>query len=375
MIVIADDLTGAAEIGGIALRFNLTVEIVKTLNVESEADVQIINTNARSLNKEEALRKINAVYTEVEKLRRQEESFKSAFIYIKTDSVLRGYIADELHFALQSLQYKKVLLVPANPSLDRKVIDGRYYIGETLLHETDFANDPEFPAKSSKVTELVEGSKSQELATNGLDKAEGILIGNATSEDDLSSWAAHHQEEILFAGGAAFFKSLLEKRYVQFTKDCREHIEMHYPVLYVCGSAFGKSAEWISKKQAEGYPTFYLTADNRSEAANKLIEILKDRARVIFAVSKTISLNPEEIRKAMAKIVNGVVKEMDSLEEIIIEGGATAALILDELAINSLAPVQEISPGVIRCITYQHNKKMITLKPGSYSWPLDLWKF
>ncbi|RRN77603.1 hypothetical protein EIM50_18780 [Pseudoxanthomonas sp. SGD-10] len=375
MIVIADDLTGAAEIGGIALRFNLTVEIVKSLLIESNADVQIINTNARSLPKEEALAKINSTYAHIANLKNHSDKFKSAFIYVKTDSVLRGYVAEELSVALQRLYYKNVLLVPINPSLKRKIVDGKYYIDESLLHETGFANDPEFPANSANVNELVAGSKEMSLGVNTITSDEGVLVGNATTDDDLAAWAEYHQEKMLFAGGAAFFKALLQKRYVQFTKEYREHVDLKYPVLYVCGSAFDKSAEWVSKMGTVGYPVCYLSENNSGDIVEDLKQVLESKSRAIFAVSQNITLGPEEIREVMARVVKNVVAETDTLAEIVIEGGATAAAILDELAINSLAPVQEISQGVIRCISHQYSQKMITLKPGSYPWPLELWKF
>ena len=49
VLVIADDLTGSAEIGGIALRSGLSVEIVHAPGELSGKEVQIINTNTRSV--------------------------------------------------------------------------------------------------------------------------------------------------------------------------------------------------------------------------------------------------------------------------------------------------------------------------------------
>ena len=43
MVVIADDLTGAAEIGGLALKYGLMAEITTTVNLHSRADLLIID--------------------------------------------------------------------------------------------------------------------------------------------------------------------------------------------------------------------------------------------------------------------------------------------------------------------------------------------
>ena len=52
--VIADDFTGAAEIGGVGLRYGLRVVIETSVQQQAEADLHIIATNSRSLNPDEA---------------------------------------------------------------------------------------------------------------------------------------------------------------------------------------------------------------------------------------------------------------------------------------------------------------------------------
>ena len=42
IVVIADDLTGAAELGGLALRYGLATEITTTVNATSTAELLII---------------------------------------------------------------------------------------------------------------------------------------------------------------------------------------------------------------------------------------------------------------------------------------------------------------------------------------------
>ena len=48
------------------------------------------------------------------------------------------------------------MLIPANPSRGRCIANGRYFIHGTLLSETEFARDPEFPARSSDVLALLD---------------------------------------------------------------------------------------------------------------------------------------------------------------------------------------------------------------------------
>tara|TARA_R110002049_G_scaffold8025_3_gene44662 strand:- start:185 stop:412 length:228 start_codon:yes stop_codon:yes gene_type:complete len=70
-----------------------------------------------------------------------------------------------------------------------------------------------------------------------------------------------------------------------------------------------------------------------------------------------------------------VIKELfktSEIDELFIEGGATAYDILKKLEWNSFTPTSELAPGVVR-IQYDRNiKKHITIKPGSYEWPDEL---
>ena len=54
IVVLADDLTGAAELGGIGLRFNLDVEIDMAVNPQSKARLLIISTDTRSMKRKQA---------------------------------------------------------------------------------------------------------------------------------------------------------------------------------------------------------------------------------------------------------------------------------------------------------------------------------
>src|SRR5215213_1202936 len=110
IVVIADDITGPAELGGIALRFGLKVLLSNDVNLSSNIDVLILYTNTRSLNREEAV----SVMTE---LTNKVKSLKPSLVYKKTDSVLRGYVVSETEAQMKVLGLNKALLVPANPLL------------------------------------------------------------------------------------------------------------------------------------------------------------------------------------------------------------------------------------------------------------------
>ena len=58
IIVIADDFTGAAEIGGIGIRFGLNVEIQTDTIIPDNVDLLIIATDSRSKTEDEAYEEV-----------------------------------------------------------------------------------------------------------------------------------------------------------------------------------------------------------------------------------------------------------------------------------------------------------------------------
>src|SRR5699024_7352560 len=122
IVVIADDLTGAAEIGGIGLRYQMMVEIEMELQLDSDADLLIIATDIRSQTVESAKSQIKRIAQRIKKLGKPPE-----FTFIKVDSVLRGHILAELQVLLEELGKGVALLVPANPHLGRTIKEGNYF--------------------------------------------------------------------------------------------------------------------------------------------------------------------------------------------------------------------------------------------------------
>jgi len=49
-------------------------------------------------------------------------------IFKKIDSVLRGHIARELEAQMHVTGRRKAVIVAPNPSVGRKIVNGRYYV-------------------------------------------------------------------------------------------------------------------------------------------------------------------------------------------------------------------------------------------------------
>ncbi|TYR38001.1 four-carbon acid sugar kinase family protein [Sphingobacterium phlebotomi] len=368
ILVIADDLTGAAEIGGIILRHGLSVEIVHTLETSTNKDVRILNTNTRSLKEKEALSHLKELFS-------TNPILKWDWIYLKFDSALRGHIAAEISFYCRAFQKDNVVFCPVNPTLGRVIEDnGWYWVDGKPIAETDFAQDPEFPIEKSGVLEVLGGDYWHLVKdVQGLSTEKSPYIVAAVNDlEGLHKWASTATSFGIYAGAAAFFEALLlqRKKALPMTKDLEPWPQS--PILYVCGSNHENSIKRIAKVDANKV-VYWQSIGEENKVAMDVLGKIEKFGKVILTVARTVSHDAQTIRACMAEIV-GIVQQTCPLQELVIEGGATARAVLEVLDIDTLLPVREYGPGVIR----NHVPGVtlaVTLKPGSYPWTENLWVF
>jgi D-threonate/D-erythronate kinase len=357
--VIADDFTGAAELAGISLRFGLTVELCVNEVRYKNAAVLVISTDSRSLNKEAALQKTKDVIKGVLKL-------QPSFIYKKIDSVLRGYVVAEVELQMQLMDKQQAIVMPANPTLDRTIKNGEYFINGIKINETGFVNDPEFPISSSLVRKILK-NEVQVIKVNGELPEEGIVIGEAEKRSDYNKWVEKVDESWVIVGAGDFFTALLSKNYAAVNL---AEPQLQKPFLYICGTAFNERKATIKNIQQVKQCVCYLENDNNEETLNIAIEIIKDKQQLILAFDDEINFSDTgaELRLRMAAITKQLI-EKAAVKELFIEGGSTAAAILQELNIKMLKPINELSRGVVRM---KAGNLFITVKPGSYELPEEI---
>ena len=281
IIVIADDLTGAAELGGVGLRFGLSVEVQTVFDANSDVDLLVIDTDSRSDAPELAIHK-------VENIARQIYKMGKPWIYKKTDSVLRGNVRVELQALQNIFDQKTVLLIPANPSFGRTISDGKYFINKTLLAQTDFANDPEHPIQTSDVVQLLGTSPAMDICFikrgESIPKC-NIAIGETENQDDLVKWAFQTHTQILPAGGSEFFFTLLIAMGMNpEPPENQGKSALGETALIVCGSASEYSRQTIAQARNEGKPVCDIPAKlfDSEEVEQNLLEQWTDTVLDFF---------------------------------------------------------------------------------------------
>ncbi len=381
ILVIADDFTGAAEIGGIGLRFGMQVEVNRGQFSQSEADLLIFDTDSRSVSESDAINKILALKLKL-------NSLKFYLIYKKVDSVLRGHVAKEIQCLMEILNKNIALLIPAKPSMNRIISERMYFIDEQPLHLTDFSKDPEHGVTTSDVTQLLGrflDIKIGFLNTDDSIPENQISIGETKSVDDLSHWAEKIDDDVLPAGAADFFETLLRKKFSGKHLSKRTRILLGKRVLMVCGSSSDRSREALSKAIEEGKPVvnmpdqlFFEETENHflfEQWVEKIALVLKKHNSAIVAINQPVTRKTglaKRLRELTAVLTEKLLHQI-KINELFVEGGATASEIMSRLGWQRFIPLDELAPGVVRMKLPQHPNLYLAVKPGSYHWPREVW--
>ena len=373
VIILSDDITGAAEIAGVCLRYGLKVSFGIN-ELPCEADVRIIATDSRSLSEDEAFQ----VHKELALKIKNQSGIN--FIFKKCDSVLRGYVLTEMFALADGFEKKSVLLQPTNPATGRCIKNGIYFIGDRQLHETGFAADPDFPAFSSLVKELLKNRTTKTFEANFPE----ILISDCDSVDELAKIASLYTDEMLACGSAAFFEQLLIRKFG--LKKQEQHINK--PIfknnfLFISGSTHPSGNDFralMSQRNcmvsAIPHKLFAEIPDKKEfdNYCSQLINQYEQKVKKIIVYvdyqQKNQALNPVKVKNIISDIA-GVLLDKLEVCYVFIDGGATAFDVFMKLELRNFEPEAELAPGVVLLKSLDRENLELIIKPGSYNWPKE----
>ena len=406
MLVIADDITGAAEIAGMAYSKGQQVRLLCADCTDSagctdsvgNTTITVIATDTRSMTEAEATaetrRLASFLISHFSFLISPADSFLiphfSFPIYKKADSALRGHVVAELEALMKATGFRRAVYMPANPSKGRIIRDGIYYIDGKPIHETAFSYDPEFPACTSSLRERFPDAAEK-----------GIVMPDATTMDDICHLISHYDDgNTLFAGAADLFAALMEARgrkrddmtASQAMEARDEKPPLPHSTLILCGSTQSRPLDlgipiasmprevydgqqdadyWFNQLSTplltregpgedlsgEGLPGEGLSGEGLSGESLLLAIPFTHRTGKAVAI---------HLRTVMAEMARRLVSRHHP-DSLIIEGGATAWATLNALGWHEFQIERQVAPGVVqmRSVT---SGTLVTLKPGSYPW-------
>ena len=361
MIVIADDITGAAEIAGIAFACGEAVRLVcgcvaatYRTATQSTNETTVIATDTRSMSETEAVAEIRHIASSIIA---SSIIHHPSSIFKKTDSALRGHVVAELLTLMQATGYERAVYLPANPSKGRIIRNGIYYINNVPIHETDFSFDPEFPARTSVLKERFPDVESK-----------GIIMPDAESEEDIHNVISTYNDgKTIFAGAADLFNGMIGMKCGRIKKSITHHtsaISHQTSTLILCGSTQSKALDLgipVAPMPQEIY-------DGSDDIGLWDVSAYSKQHSLILTIPYTHRTGKEvavHLRTVMAEMTKRLVAQ-HCPEHLMIEGGATAWVTLQALGWADFTITAQLAPGVVQMSAA--NGTLVTLKPGSYPW-------
>ena len=379
ILVVADDLTGAAEVAGIAKLAGFLVAIVTQLapDVLRAYEVVVLDTHTRALPPRKARQQL-AYHLD------NFDAWQTTLVYKKTDSVLRGNVAAELRALMHRGGFTNALLLPANPSKGRTITQGVYYIDGVPLHQTDFQRDANQPARSSRVEQLlgepvgalVYYSCSEEVRKQEPDT---IIMTDVETTDGLDKVVARFQDtRVLYAGGSDFFAALLrvKLRKTLAPYDVPSSAVTDLNRCFIIGSYTSSSAATLRTLKQRRYVLHQLSGELLKTPDETGRSQWLDRA--LTATEPVVFARPDEptegavfkeaITSLLVAVAQRIVADASLYPHLLVEGGATASELIRAMNWSALRIKQVYRQGAVSLSAGAPNP-LLTIKPGSYAWP------
>jgi uncharacterized protein YgbK (DUF1537 family) len=307
MLVTADDSTGATEAGAACADAGWIVDVVPIEAVRNEAGATgnciVIDLRSRHVAVEEARRRISA-------------STNDAHRVHKIDSTLRGNWAAELA-ALVDLG-RRVVLIPSHPRAGRICSGGVVYVHGVPVAESDLANDPRLPVRSSRPSEMLPGVELagiKALAAWLASSTAGVAIVDARTlaEIDELVTASLGSSDVVLGGPASVVEAVAKRR---APPDASVHLPdplLPEPIVAVCASLHPVSRAQIARLAEAGVPVVTSSEERSGDHEGVAVEVA-ERAHRLVAATQARSVILVGGDTAEAFIGDSVVRVFGSID-------------------------------------------------------------
>jgi uncharacterized protein YgbK (DUF1537 family) len=325
ILAIADDLTGALEVGARFAGEGLASVVTTGSWREAVEPVIVLDTETRHATPVEAGRTVE-----------ERAGGWSGLVYKKTDSTLRGNIGAELR-ALERLYGGPIAYVPAYPELGRTVVEGVVHIDGVPLQATVFARDALNPVCDGRVGSVLD-PESRCVVFDGRNSADV----RAAARTILSC-----PEYRIIAGPGAIAGALSEE--LGGGPTCKQLLGIRR-CLVVNGSRHE-----VSRRQID--------------TALRCGILSRDAGGAWRLFEWEIPAGKEPLDVAMETGLR-VHRELDENEfdALVIFGGDTAFGVVKSLGFPTLRPLREIVPGV-PASRIEGRRELLITKAGGFGPP------
>jgi uncharacterized protein YgbK (DUF1537 family) len=407
--VVADDTTGANDIGVMFSKSQSTVKVVtfeENLKLEKDANVIIVDTDSR-------LDSLELSYQKVYHAAKMLEQLGCTMYINKTCSVFRGNIGSEFDAMLDALNEEFAVIILAFPKNGRKTINGIHTVHGNLLEDSEFANDPVHPLKQSNLVSILQEQTKRKVTNIDLSivrqgtellrkkivevrKIFNYCIIDSETQEDLKIVANACRDIKILAGSSAIAEEL--PKYIKLVPTDNPKNKLNISdsngVLVVSGSLTPQTKRQTEYLINSGIATIivdsrtvFCKAEKEKEVVRayreaitylengKDVLVMANNDKEIVRETKEIGSKnlldeltiSKSVSAALAEITEKIVSDT-GLQRLVIAGGDTSGTVTRQLGITGNYVLEEIETGVPSGLAIGRNL-LIVLKSGSFGSP------
>ncbi|HEX3445346.1 MAG TPA: four-carbon acid sugar kinase family protein [Chthoniobacterales bacterium] len=384
-LILADDLSGAADSAVSALHAGLDAEVFLAPDGAHESDTAVvaIDLNTREMDGEQACA---LTLKSLEKIRPRAD----LFLYRKIDSTLRGNVAVELAATRAAAGKRFIVFAPAFPANQRTTMGGKILIDRAPLEQTQFwdakISKPDFATQmadaglimESLPLETVRRGKQEIHRTISDLVGEGCttILCDAERDEDLLQIAQAGFEfgpQCLFAGSGGLAKQLF-KLFPASELKIPVPRKLSELILVAVGSFTANSQTQFSNlRGVTGLRCFLLGPEELETEAilgQELKRLLDSGQDLAVGVNASGTFpNAAKPSELLARLLAPLVNRVGAL---VVTGGETCRALLERLGVQKLQLLDELEPGVPLGFVSDPGPLLVVVKAGGFGDPNTL---
>ncbi len=331
ILILADDLSGAAEAAAGFLNRGVTVHVQLTPTTITH-DVTVVDLHSR--------REAFELSTRLGGILETCSRHGVQRILVKIDSLLRGHVAATLEALSET--GRPIIVAAGNPALNRTIVGGVPLVGGIPLHETDLWGAETAPPPRTVI--------------DAIGDVRDVRIHDVASDSDLDDVVAAAAPDAILVGTGALIAAVARTLPVV---DRPAITPNGHRTVFVVGTADAAARDQMTELASTGVSVRQLDGD----------ELLLGTAmagEVTDALALTIDgpIRPADAHRLVAALADTAVSVIDDATDLVLTGGETARAVLDRLGVDVLEPVHEIHTGAI--VSVAPGGRRVVTRPGSF---------
>ncbi|MEM2167654.1 MAG: four-carbon acid sugar kinase family protein [Candidatus Bathyarchaeia archaeon] len=402
-VVIADDFTGACDVGAKFKKYNLETVVLTRIKDPLKFmgyDVVVIDSESRNDAPHKAYKKIRRIIAYLKKTGLNE---RLCLVYKKIDSTLRGNIGAEISAIIDELNLSAIIVAPSFPEMGRVALNGRLFVNGVPLEETDFARDLKKPVKTSFIPDIIKEQFNGKVGLIPLSNVRGgekllaqavedfandgckVIVVDAENANDLriiakvalnvgalpcgsaglaesiSYWLASslHDRNVIVFSGSTNSATLNQIRRAGMERSIKV-LKLRFPETFIeREKELNRLVTEVGQAFSEWKDVIITSAESKEDVSAAL------------QIARSLGLKREEAAERILDIFGELAAPIFNkfrIAGIIIVGGDTAIKILKHIQAHGVRIKGEIMPGIPYSIVLGGNLdgKLVITKAGGF---------